>query len=103
MIALLPHLILMSKPSTGEPTSAPTALALMRIPIRVDLALHAVPAVALVLDFFLFEKRYTEYQATRVAPLTAILFGLWYVCWVEYCASSNGICTSSNSRLLCHH
>jgi len=66
----------------------------MRIPLNVDLALHAAPAIALALDFFLFEKRYTSYQVARVAPLTAILFGLWYVSWVEYCANHNGRCMS---------
>lgn len=67
----------------------------MRIPLSVDLAMHAVPAITLTLDFFLFEKRYTRYQVTHIAPLAAILFGLWYVSWVEYCASYNGRCTSS--------
>lgn len=67
----------------------------MRIPLGVDLALHAAPGIALVLDFFLFETKYTRHQVTRVAPLSAVLFGFWYVSWVEYCAIHNGRCTSS--------
>jgi len=74
---------------------------MMVISLRVDLALHAAPAIALVLDFFLFEKKYTRYQVVRVAPLTAILFGIWYVSWVEYCASQNGRCVSLISCLAC--
>jgi len=93
----------MDEPSTSEPTSSSAPQTLMRIPLNVDLALHAVPAIALVLDFFFFEKRYTRYQVARVAPLTATLFGLWYVSWVEYCATHNGRCmcpTSYFSSLL---
>jgi len=82
----------MDKATITGPTSWSVPLIL---PLGVDLALHAAPAVALVLDFFLFERKYTRYQATRVAPLTAIVFGLWYVSWVEYCASHNGRCTPS--------
>lgn len=96
LIALFPHLMLMAEPSTSEPSAA---AGLMRIPLSVDLALHAVPAIALVLDFFFFERKYTKYQVARVLPLTAILFGLWYVSWVEYCASHNGRCTWSVSCL----
>jgi len=88
LILLFPRLI-MGGP-TSKLTSSTASLAFMRIPLRVDLALHAAPAIALVLDFFLFEKRYTGYQVRCVAPSIAILFGLWYVGWVEYCASHNG-------------
>jgi hypothetical protein len=81
----------------GPPTSEPSAamIASMKLPLSVDLALHAAPGIVLLLDFFFFERRYTKRQVTRVAPLTAILFGLWYVSWVEYCANHNGRCESS--------
>ena len=95
LIVLFPHLILVDKPSTTEPTSSSVPLVLMRLPLGVDLSLHAAPGIALVLDFFLFERKYNRYQVTRVAPLAAVLFGLWYVSWVEYCAIHNGRCTSS--------
>ncbi|KAF9643042.1 hypothetical protein BDM02DRAFT_3104938 [Thelephora ganbajun] len=90
LIILFPHLILMDEPPTSEQTSSSASATLMRVPFKVDLALHAVPGIALVLDFFFFEERYTKYQVARVVPLTTILFGLWYVSWVEYCASHNG-------------
>lgn len=66
----------------------------MRIPLKVDLALHAAPGIALALDFFFFEKKYTRFQVARVAPLTVVLFGAWYVSLVEYCASHNERCES---------
>jgi len=74
---------------------------LMKLPLKVDLALHAAPGVSLVFDFFFFEKQYTRYQVARVAPLAAVLFGVWYVGWVEYCASRNGRCRSSVFFLAC--
>jgi len=71
----------------------------MKIPLKVDLALHVAPGIALALDFFFFEKRYTRYQVVRVAPLVIVLFGVWYAGLVEYCASRDGGCRSSVSCL----
>jgi hypothetical protein len=31
--------------------------------------------------------------------LAAVLFGIWYVSWVEYCASHNERCTLPVSRV----
>jgi hypothetical protein len=90
----------MGEPPTSEPSAA---AAFMGIPLHVDLALHAAPGAALLLDFFFFERRYTKYQVARVAPLAAVLFGLWYVGWVEYCASHNGRCMWSVSCLVARH
>jgi len=95
LIVLFPNLILAGPAPAMEPTTSFPPLALVILPLRVDLALHAAPGIALALDFFLFESKYTRYQATRVAPLIAILFGLWYVALVEYCAGYNGRCTPS--------
>jgi hypothetical protein len=76
--------------STAEPTSAGPAV--FRIPLEVDLALHAAPGITLFLDFFLFEKRYSKKQALYGAPVVAISAGVWYVSWVEYFATYNGAC-----------
>ncbi|KAF9780720.1 FAR-17a/AIG1-like protein [Thelephora terrestris] len=83
LIILFPHLIMPAIPESSA------AAAFLKLPLKVDLALHALPGIALAFDFFFFEKRYTKFQAARVAPLTAVLFGVWYVSWVEYCASHN--------------
>jgi hypothetical protein len=65
----------------------------MRIPLSVDLALHAVPALSLLADFMIFEKKYSRNQVTYGAPLVAATFTVWYAWWVERCASFNGVCT----------
>jgi hypothetical protein len=62
-------------------------------PLHLDLALHAAPAIALFLDFFLFERQYNRRATTIFAPLLASAFTVWYGWWVERCgAKNNGIC-----------
>lgn len=97
LVLLAPQLILMENPLSTEPSSA--APVMMRIPLEVDLALHAAPGIALFLDFFLFEKRYSKKQALYGAPTISILSTLWYSSWVEYFAKFNGRC-KSYSRLI---
>ncbi|KZO95803.1 hypothetical protein CALVIDRAFT_598864 [Calocera viscosa TUFC12733] len=65
----------------GEPSSESR---LIRIPLHLDLALHAAPGLSMALDFFLFEKRYTRDQAWRQAPLMVLLFVFWYGGLTEY-------------------
>lgn len=93
LILLMPDLILRA-PEVGEwePTSARNAPALIRIPIKLDLSLHAIPSAALILDFFWLERKYTKSQAQRGGAVVTVLAAVWYGCWVEYCASYNGIC-----------
>ena len=47
----------------------------------MDLALHAVPAVVLLLDFFAWEKAYRGWRgswgATAVAVFAAVAYGTW--------------------------
>ena len=89
----MPKLILRA-PEVGEWGASSEAPDLIRIPLSLDLSLHAVPGTALILDFFLFEKKYPKSQARRGGAIVAIAASLWYSCWVEYCASYNGICKS---------
>lgn len=79
----------------SEPSSSAEAPHLARIPVKMDLALHAVPAISLLLDFFLFERKYTTKQATYGGFVVAAASGFWYAWWVEECAKYNGICESS--------
>ncbi|KIY65647.1 hypothetical protein CYLTODRAFT_400128 [Cylindrobasidium torrendii FP15055 ss-10] len=53
--------------------------------IKVDMALHAVPGLALVLDFFLFETKFNKSVLPLLLGVTAS-----YSCWAEFCASKNG-------------
>jgi hypothetical protein len=62
------------------------------IPLSMDLALHAVPALSLLLDFFAFEMPYFDLGA---AVKLMVAFTLWYSTWVEYCGANNGTCEQS--------
>ncbi|KAK7467042.1 hypothetical protein VKT23_004104 [Stygiomarasmius scandens] len=83
---------LILQPDNSAPSSSPDVQPkFMRIPLSVDLALHAVPALSLLADFLFFEKKYSQKQATYGAPLVASLFTLWYSWWVERCGSINDV------------
>lgn len=58
----------------------------------MDVALHAVPAISLLLDFFLLERKYSRKTAVFGGFIVAAASGLWYAWWVEECAKYNGIC-----------
>jgi len=58
------------------------------IPLKYDLALHLLPAIAILADFVLFEKRFPSVWCKRV-PYTMGVYGLLYSSWVEFCAKQN--------------
>ncbi|KIJ68881.1 hypothetical protein HYDPIDRAFT_23759 [Hydnomerulius pinastri MD-312] len=62
-----------------------------RIPVLTDLALHLVPLLALLIDFFVFEGRYTPRKIRIVAPIAIAVYGLGYVGLVEFCVRRNGV------------
>ena len=90
LLFTLPQLILRSEDS--EPSSSGAAPKLSRIPVDMDVALHAVPAISLLLDFFLLERKYSRKTAVFGGFIVAAASGLWYAWWVEECAKYNGIC-----------
>jgi len=92
LILFFPSLILKQQLVASEPSSSLTVPELIWIPLDTDLSLHAAPAVTLLVDFLLFEKKYTKKQVRIWAPLVTLLCGTGYSCWVEYCASYNKIC-----------
>ncbi|KAJ3782263.1 FAR-17a/AIG1-like protein [Lentinula aff. detonsa] len=73
----------------GEPSSSSEASQLVRIPLHLDLALHAVPAITLLADFLLFERKYSRAELLYGAPAVSILYTIFYAWWVERCASFN--------------
>jgi len=77
--------------SARSPEISPFA----RIPLSVDLALHATPSISILADFFLFESKYQWKDVQVGAPLTTAAFALWYGLWVEHCGKINGACKSS--------
>ncbi|KAI0082744.1 hypothetical protein K474DRAFT_1654899 [Panus rudis PR-1116 ss-1] len=90
LLLAMPHLILRpDSPVDSEPSASSEAPGFSRIPLSTDLALHAVPGVALLLDFLLFEKKYSKKQV-RYGFVLMALVGTWYSVWVEHCAKYNG-------------
>ncbi|KAH7889316.1 FAR-17a/AIG1-like protein [Phlebopus sp. FC_14] len=86
-----PTLILRPEEPTGsEPTSSSTAPKLMRIPLHIDLSVHAVPLITLLVDFFLFERKFAPRQTRMTAPAIVFVYGIWYASFVEYCSRFNG-------------
>lgn len=84
LILLLPQLIL---PPPSTPGAIQTGL-----PLPLDLALHASPLFTLLIDFFVFESKFSKTYVHRVAPAAVVVFTVWYASFVEYCATFNGFC-----------
>jgi hypothetical protein len=63
-----------------------------RIPLDIDIPLHGLPGPFLLLDFFLFEKKFSRRAVDKLAPVLAVLLSVTYSFWVEYCALYNGHC-----------
>ncbi|KAF8311304.1 hypothetical protein DL93DRAFT_2157349 [Clavulina sp. PMI_390] len=82
LIFFAPDLILPpAKPSPGQ-SASPINLAW--IPLHVDLIVHLMPAVFLVLDFYLLENKFGSEDVGKWAPAMLMVFALWYSGWVEY-------------------
>jgi hypothetical protein len=96
LLLLSPSLILI--PEHDQPAASPSMdIVLSRIPLSIDLALHATPVLTLLVDFILLERKYSKKVASYGAPLVVALWTLWYSLWVEYCARFNGSCKRSFS------
>jgi hypothetical protein len=89
LILMFPTLIVWAAPpeSSSIPTEIPPE---WRIPLSMDLSLHAVPLIAVALDFILFETKYSKKEQLIVAPIMTIAYSVFYGVWVEYCATFNG-------------
>lgn len=96
LLLLFPSLILRPKsPEDLNPASSVKASDdLVRVPFYLDLALHAVPGTVLLLDFFLFERKYARKHARYGGAIVTVIASVWYGWWVEYCSSFNGSCKS---------
>ncbi|KAF8163198.1 FAR-17a/AIG1-like protein [Crassisporium funariophilum] len=89
LVIFFPQLIIQSQGDGMVPSASSEVPEMLHIPLPIDLALHAAPAVSLMADFFLFESRYDRNQVRVKAPMAAIAFALWYCVWVEHCGSNN--------------
>ncbi|KAL1944602.1 hypothetical protein VTO73DRAFT_3032 [Trametes versicolor] len=90
LLLFMPHMILMADPEETTPTSSSQVSGPARLSLPVDLALHAAPAIAMFIDFYFFEPRYSKSVSRRGSIALAALSGSWYSWWVERCASYNG-------------
>ncbi|THH26947.1 hypothetical protein EUX98_g7242 [Antrodiella citrinella] len=92
LLFVCPQLILREDESLDtEPSSSVEAPTFTRIPLQMDIALHAVPAISLLLDFFLLERKYSTKHAVYGGFIVAASSGIWYSWWVEECGKYNGI------------
>jgi len=62
--------------------------AVPRLPLSIDLALHASPSFVLLVDFLLFETKYSKRMLANT-PYIVSIFAIWYGSWVERCARGN--------------
>ncbi|KAI0665102.1 FAR-17a/AIG1-like protein [Cubamyces menziesii] len=90
LLTFMPHMILMSDPETTVPTSSGRIPKPERIPLHVDLALHAAPAISMFIDFYFLEPRFPKTVSRKGTIILSAIFGTWYSFCVEYCASYNG-------------
>ncbi|KAJ6496569.1 FAR-17a/AIG1-like protein [Mycena vitilis] len=81
LLLLFPHLIVQQMPDSRA----------MVLPLRIDLSLHAVPCLALLVDFMIFEPNYGRKATLYVAPALTLICTVWYGWWVEHCATKNGV------------
>lgn len=92
LIIFFPQLILGQNPvgSTEEAIAGAAASGVIPffIPLKYDLALHLLPAIAILADFIFFEKQFPSVWCKRV-PATMGVYGLFYSSWVEFCAKQN--------------
>ncbi|KAL4076908.1 FAR-17a/AIG1-like protein [Scleroderma yunnanense] len=78
-----------SFPSQVVTDAAPMA-ELVKLPLSADLSMHAAPFIALLLDFFVFERGFSRRQMRRVAPVVMVVYGMAYASFLEYCAKCDG-------------
>ncbi|KAI9570488.1 FAR-17a/AIG1-like protein, partial [Boletus coccyginus] len=77
LISCFPHLI---APATAK----------LIPPLTIDLALHASPLFTLLVDFFVFESKFSKTYVHKAAPAAVVVYAIWYASFVEYCATFNG-------------
>ncbi|TFK77069.1 hypothetical protein BDN72DRAFT_754561 [Pluteus cervinus] len=91
LMAVFPALLL--PPTNVPPLDASPAgheeVPLLRIPLSIDLGLHAVPAIVLLVDFFAFETKYSRKAVMVESWILAGIYASFYASWAEFCATHN--------------
>ncbi|KAI6095983.1 FAR-17a/AIG1-like protein [Pisolithus sp. B1] len=87
-----PTLILRPENSFAGAQDSPSLVPkLLRPPLHVDVAMHVAPFATVLVDFLVFERKLSPWQLNKSAPITLLLYGILYACWVEYCSFYNGV------------
>ncbi|KIK59784.1 hypothetical protein GYMLUDRAFT_44239 [Collybiopsis luxurians FD-317 M1] len=73
-----------------EGTTSPHASQFIRLPLSMDFALHAAPAISLLVDFLMLGKRLSRNELRFGTPAVSFFYTSFYAWWVERCASFNG-------------
>ena len=89
-----PDLFASAAAASAEPvfSGLATGRDLVYIPLVADLSMHAAPFIALMLDFFLCERKFSWRQLNRVAPVIMLAYGTIYGSALEYLAKCDGYC-----------
>ncbi|KAI5997372.1 FAR-17a/AIG1-like protein-domain-containing protein [Pisolithus albus] len=81
-----PSLILLPTEASSTPSLPPRGL--MRLPLPIDLAMHLAPFVSLLIDFALFEPKFSSRQMA-IAPIVMITYATVYAGALERFAALN--------------
>jgi hypothetical protein len=89
--------ILLTRPELVLPHAEKSAAAasvprLLYRPLPVDFAIHAVPALSVLLDFLVFGTKFMRREVEVEASAYVFAFANWYACFLEWTASHNGDC-----------
>lgn len=87
-LIFLPHT--MRATASAESLGLAAGKDLVIIPLSADLSMHAAPFIALMLDFFLYERKFSRRQMNRVAPVVTLAYGMIYGGMLEYLATCDG-------------
>jgi len=88
LLLVAPKMIVMQMEPT-EPATIETPFA-NPIPPLVDHSIHSLPAVALLIEFFVLEYKYSWPTVMQGGFVLVTAASAAYSLWVEYCAAGNG-------------
>ncbi|KAL7283526.1 hypothetical protein ACG7TL_002960 [Trametes sanguinea] len=77
LLLFMPNMILMSDPETTTPTSSSRVPRPEQLPLQVDLAIHAVPAISMFVDFYFFESRYSKAASRWGVLVLSAVCSIW--------------------------
>ncbi|CAD6932650.1 unnamed protein product [Tilletia controversa] len=86
LLSISPDLLIMPS-QTEDPLTGKIILTSIRLPIWLDLRLHAFPGVLMLIDYYFFSPAWSENTQALVVGGAPTLV---YIAWVTVCAHFNG-------------